>query len=402
MLAAPHCALARGDLLDRPADVDRRGFEAARVAPGDRAVEGEVELEDSGAVAEAPQSTPVAGGQGVRGDRGELARVGVEEEDARGGQVGGGADAEAGVHDPAQRREVTREGARDRDRAAARDRPLLYMGREREDQRQRRGRRVGQRQDRVRGAASPQGARRHVAERGACKPGRWPQRERPEADELRRPRRPAERAQDVGEQGVRILEQRGDEPAPGGGVHAEFVAGSLDRAPQQHGRSVVERVGNRGPGADPLEPVLGQRQAAEEGREDAQRMGRGAHVVQEAGQGEFGRPGAPADRVGTLVHGDLRAGAREFYRGCEPVGARTDHHCVEGSFRRIHGPPCLPAVVCPAVRPPVLPPRGGFCQKRTGRWTITRNDSLPTTSARSVPPRSRTGCGCSAGRGCFR
>ena len=70
--AAVHVALRDADLLERCADVDSRGLEARGVAPGDRAVERPIELEDTGAVAVATEPLPIAGGQRVARDASEL------------------------------------------------------------------------------------------------------------------------------------------------------------------------------------------------------------------------------------------------------------------------------------------------------------------------------------------
>src|SRR4029453_1873586 len=51
MLSAPDGGLAGGDLVERAAEMNGRGFEAPGIAPRDRSVERPVELEGTGAVA---------------------------------------------------------------------------------------------------------------------------------------------------------------------------------------------------------------------------------------------------------------------------------------------------------------------------------------------------------------
>jgi hypothetical protein len=57
---------------------------------------------------------------------------------------------------------------------------------------------------------------------------------------------------------------------------------------EHRSRAVVERMRQRGIGLNPLEPELRQRQRAKEWRRKRERMHRGAHVVDKAGQGELG------------------------------------------------------------------------------------------------------------------
>ncbi len=79
--SAVHVALRGADLLEGAPHVHRGGLAARRVLPGDRPVEGPVELEDAGTVAVAREPAAVAGGKRVAGDADELLGGGVEEDD---------------------------------------------------------------------------------------------------------------------------------------------------------------------------------------------------------------------------------------------------------------------------------------------------------------------------------
>src|SRR5581483_12516258 len=63
--AAPRVALRRGDLVERPADVHRRGARARGSTPRDGRVERPVHLERAHAVAEALEPPAVAGRKAV-------------------------------------------------------------------------------------------------------------------------------------------------------------------------------------------------------------------------------------------------------------------------------------------------------------------------------------------------
>ena len=73
-----------------------------------------------------------------------------------------------------------------------------------------------------------------------------------------------------------------------------------------------------------LEPVVQERERAEERRRKRQRLHRGARVVHEARQGQLGRAAATADRLGALEHEDLATRLREDDGRGEPVRPGPD------------------------------------------------------------------------------
>ncbi len=89
--AFPGSALRFGDLLQRPADVDRGGTAAVRRAPGNRSVESPVELEDARPVPVAAKRMSVVSGQLVAGDAKKLSRHDVGHDDIRSRQLVNGA-----------------------------------------------------------------------------------------------------------------------------------------------------------------------------------------------------------------------------------------------------------------------------------------------------------------------
>src|SRR3989449_7602235 len=106
MLSAPNRGFGGRDLVERAAEMNGRGFQAAGVSPRDRPVERPVELEGAGPVAVAAEPAHVARGQDRLGDVGELRRARVEEDDPRGREVAEGADVPAGLDPAAERPEI--------------------------------------------------------------------------------------------------------------------------------------------------------------------------------------------------------------------------------------------------------------------------------------------------------
>jgi len=158
----------------------------------------------------------------------------------------------------------------------------------------------------------------------AAEPRRAADRAQPEAEQLDRVLRDAERREQILEQPVRVLQQRRHQAAIGAGVGPELRHGLLEVLVQQHRRPVVERVGDAEPRLDPLQPVRLERERAQVGREDARRMRGRADVVSEPGERQLGRSRAAADLGVPFDHEDLRARLREPDPRREPVGPRAD------------------------------------------------------------------------------
>ena len=169
--AATHVALRGADLLERAADVHGRRLAARGIAPRDRTVERPVELEDAGPVAVAARG---GGGSRPAARRPRCARAGratVSKSTTR--AAAGRRGARRGGPSRCGRRgsQVGGERARDRVRAARRDRPVLDVRGEREEQPDRRGERLRERQDRVRGAAGEERARALARGSGGARAG---------------------------------------------------------------------------------------------------------------------------------------------------------------------------------------------------------------------------------------
>ncbi len=300
VLAAPDGGLAGGDLVERAADVNGRGVEAARIAPRDRPVERPVELEDAGAVAVTAEPAEVVGGKERCADRGELRRAGVEEHDTRGRKIGERANRTSGLDRSAQGAEVRGESLADGLRSSRGDGPSRRRARSTR-------RAFPPRRSAAARAAGSSARRSPRAGRAPVRRGSAPEtRSWPEGGPGARSGRPgagaagcASGAEQIGEELVRLAQEGSEEPLVGAGVRAETARRLRQRTRQDHGGLVVERVRDGGGRMDPPEAVVGERQAPEPGRQDPHRMATGADVVREPGERERGGAHSAADLVAT-------------------------------------------------------------------------------------------------------
>jgi hypothetical protein len=146
----------------------------------------------------------------------------------------------------------------------------------------------------------------------------------------------AQRAEQVVDQRLRILDQRLHQGAVGARVVVrELRCGAVHRAVQQHRVAVVEGMRERCRRVGETEVVMGETAVAvEERRGHQQRLHRAADVVGEAGQGQLRAAHPAAGRGVALVDGDLASRARQGDCRGQPVRARTDHNRV--ALRRRH------------------------------------------------------------------
>ena len=186
----------------------------------------------------------------------------------------------------------------------------------------------------MRAASGQEGARALALETRARQPRRRAEGARAEARQHQRMARRAQRAEDLAHELVGIADERIEQPAVGLRVRAESAGRLLHGALQHHRGAVVERVGQRRVGVRQLEPVLGQRQAAQEGRSERQGVHRRARVVHEAGQRQLLRAAAAAHGLGALDEGDPAAGPGQHDRRGQPVGARADYDGVVRVLRQ--------------------------------------------------------------------
>src|SRR5207253_2950463 len=125
----PDRALVVRDLFGGSADVYGQRARALLGAPRDRTVQRPIDLEHTGAVAEALQLAHVARRQGITRDRGELARRDIEDDGAQRREIAHRRHTPSGLDRAAEADEVVGHGAGDRLRAAAHARPADRMGR---------------------------------------------------------------------------------------------------------------------------------------------------------------------------------------------------------------------------------------------------------------------------------
>ena len=297
--AAPGLPLRRDDLREAsPPRCTVAGLRALGRPPRDRPVERPVELEHAGPVAEPLEPAPVARRQPVAGEGDELLRRHVEQHPV-------GAVELVERDDPAPRLDLAAErpevrGERVRDRAGSRRAANGQPARVREQPEAR---------ARTRPTASASAAASSAPR--ARRTARAPARRETSCARPRSPGAPSgaeKRANAAGCAGrpsgasrssrdlLPASGERAHQPPVPAGVGAERGRRLVDRADEQRRGPVVERMRERGRRLDPLDAVLLERHRAQERRGDRERVDRRAHVVDEPGQRQLGRPATSADR----------------------------------------------------------------------------------------------------------
>ncbi len=95
----------------------------------------------------------------------------------------------------------------------------------------------------------------------------------------RRPQRPERRFDQL----VARIDQRAEDAAPGVAVDPQACRRVPEGSLEHHGRAVVEWVGERSRGMDPLDAVLLERHGPHERRRETERVDRRARVMPKAG-----------------------------------------------------------------------------------------------------------------------
>ena len=323
--AAGDRVLARGDLVQRAAEVDGPGAQAFRGAPGNGPVERVIDLEDADATPVAAQLRAIPGREPVGGDPVELRRRHVAEIRARRGELGERRHAATGLDGAAKRAQPGGERVGDALRPAARDRPADHVPQHGEHETERRGERRVQRQHRMRRYPREESAGALAAERRAREhAGRTDGHQTEPRHRERVARDAQERPERILRELVPVRDERRDEPAIGSAVGAEPLDGALEGSLQHDGGAVVERVRHRRIGLDPLEALPRKVERAQERRGRAHRMERRADVVSEPRKRQLGGAAAPADGLVRFVDDDASSASRELDRCAEPVGSGAD------------------------------------------------------------------------------
>jgi hypothetical protein len=306
----PRRALGFGDLGRRAAEMDGGGARNLGGAPRDRAVERVVDLEDARAVAPTLEAAAVGRREEVAGEREQLPRRDVADDDVAAREVAQRGDGMSGLDLAAEFAQPCSERVGDRLRAAARKRPAVRVRETQEAEPEAGSALAFERQDRMRRGSQEQrlGMRRRQPFRDGR---RLAQRARGETPCS--PRRSCQ-ARDRSQKERRDLDRGADEPRV---LRAERVGRALD----EERRSVVERMRERGRRFDPLDV---ETELAEERRCGRERVDRRADVVSKPGKRQLERARAAADRVLRLEDEDGPSGLGESDGGSEPVRARAD------------------------------------------------------------------------------
>ena len=183
-----------------------------------------------------------------------------------------------------------------------------------------------------------------------------------------------------------MVDERREQLAVLVGVGAQTTRGRVHRSLEHRHPTVVERVRERGIGMDPAQPVLLERKRTQRGRTDAERVNRGADVVDETRARQRRRAHPAAGRVRGLEHDDSPAGLRECDRGDEPVRARTHDHrvCLPGHTRQ-----CFTSTGRVSIR---SHPWSSWSARRCRRERWCRECSRPMFPKPSRRARRRRSC----------
>ena len=338
MAAGGDVGLGRGDLVERPAEVDRRRAARTVRGPRDRPVERPVDLEDARSVAEPLRPAPCPPGQPVAGDRDELARrrrrTGRHAPRGRSASV---VDPMAGDDLAAGRLQLGDERRRHGRRAAADHRPADRVGIGREDEPERGAQRAIEVEHRVGGDPGEERPGRLVPEPAAGQPARRAERRQPEPGERQRVARDV----DDGPEELRcelagVADERPEQPSPRPSVRrhrARAAVALTDRS----------STAARPPSSGCATGASGWIELDAAGRE-VDRRGRTARPAPAAGSSSTRRGGtrgasAPSVRVpppavrGGLVDPDRAPGTGQGDRRGEAVRPGPDDDGVDRAAR---------------------------------------------------------------------
>ena len=309
--------------------------EHSRPAPRNRPRQRPVNLEDTRAVAKAPQLRGVGRRQRVAAHAQRLTRRDIEECGARRRQFGERANGPSDLDLAAELAKIRRHRVGDRLRSAAREGPTMRVRRGGEHESDGGGRGGVERLHAMRCDAAEQRGRSAIGEtirerrRGANGA-------RAEAREAKRVRRHVQRRQHIRRDYIPVAREGLDEGAIRRAVAAERAAGRVEVALEERGRCIVERMRERDARMNPLEAEPVERQRRQERRSDAERVHRGADVMHEARFGERLAPRSAAERRFALEHEHREARARDGDRRGQSVRSGSHHDRVV----RWHGARC--------------------------------------------------------------
>src|SRR5579863_905134 len=284
MLALPRRAFGRGNLIERPADVNGSRASAGFGRPGNGRVERPIELAHAGTVTIPLEFFPVRLGQSVARHGEKLARRNVAENRARLRQVIYRLHRFAGDDFSAERPQVGRERVGDALRAAAGNRPACHVPGNGEDQSEGSRRYPFERQHRMRRQPGEERSRPFAAEMKFGESGCGAKSQQPEQSSGEWMARNARHPEQERFRPRPVLDQTVEHALVALGVWTKNRGGFIDGAQQNGGGAVVERMRQRDRRLDPREAVLLERQRAEERRDNGHGVHGRANVVEKSGK----------------------------------------------------------------------------------------------------------------------
>ena len=321
MASCLHVLFVLPDLLVVRGDVKGRRLRGVGVVPRDRFTQCVVDLERPWAITVFGQAATVPGRQTVAHDPAELGRVDVEELQAGVGHVIETPHGMIGSDLATVSFERAGEGISDRLTPASRDRPPARVREHPEYQPERcRGHPAGG-PDHVSCDGREQRTGAWVAEHDLVERVCTQQRLRSEPGRHQQVARDPERSEEVADQVLRMSRGKSEGRAPCGGVTAERLLGTREIPEQRQGGAVSEHLRQLYLGVEPFQSVSAQIHRIECRRGQSGRVHHRAHVVPEAGFGQFARPGSTTDRRMRFEYQNLVTGFGECDRCRQTVGS---------------------------------------------------------------------------------
>jgi hypothetical protein len=296
--------------------------------PGDRARQSPVQLEDARAVAEPLEASTICPGQCLTADLDDRPGAGVEDVGPGWRELGEAAHRLVQNQLSPQTSQQRDQGPRDRRRSTFGHGPGGGVAGDQKDDPKGRGERILQRLNAVGGAADEEGSGFCSIECIAGQTHRRTPGRKAKTAEDEGVTRPTQRSQGVVQKFIDVPEEWLHHPAVGRAIAPQLGGGLLHRRPQDHGGPIIERVGHGCGRGHPTKAVVLEPQAAKEGRQHPQGVGRRTDVVAKAWQGQLGGAGAPSGLGGGLDHPNPQASLQKVNGGSQAVGPRADHHHV--------------------------------------------------------------------------
>ena len=252
----------------------------------------------------------------------------IEEDNARGCNVAHAPDGAIGFNGAAELAEAGEHGVDDALGAAFGAGPADGVTGESEDETEGTAGRGVEWEKGVRGASGEEGAGFFGCEASIDDTLAGAQGEQTESRHEKRVKCAAEGTEDFAESRLGVADEWFEEAGPVFAVGAKVARCFVEGLEERGSAAVGEWMGDGDGGVGPLDAEFSQIEFAKKGRGEAHGMDRGADVVMESGEGEFGSAAAAAGSFLCFEDEGAQAIARERDCSGQAVGAGADNDCV--------------------------------------------------------------------------